>query len=474
MKDYENYDALGLAELVRTRQVSAAELLNAALTRAEAAQARINCFSALFPGLAKSAIETGLPDGPFTGVPFALKDLGAAMKGVPLTSGSRAYKDYIADYDATLTARYKAAGLVIFGQTTTPEFGGTTTTESVLFGKTLNPWNLERIAGGSSGGAAAAVAAGVIPAAHASDGGGSIRVPAACCGLFGLKPSRGRMPMGPYRTEGWGGFSINHAISRSVRDSAALLDATHGIELGARYDAPQPERPYLQEAGRDPGKLRVALWRTAPNGTTPDPDAEAGLQATAKLLESLGHTVEEAAPDIDGPALAATLPAMVGAHFAASMALWGEQRGRPVTEDELEPVTWAMLRNAANISGVQMARNEVTIQLAAIAYAKFMQRYDVTLSPTITRKPERLEVLSLSPPDMKAFGKAIASFPAFCAFFNQTGAPAMSVPLHWTDDNLPIGMMFGAAYGNESLLFRLAGQLEQARPWAGRRPPAGD
>ena len=470
MNDYESYDALGLAELVRKKETSPEELLDAALTRAEAAQARVNCFSALFADKARKQIADGLPDGPFRGVPFALKDLGAALKGAPLTQGSRAYKNYVSDYDSTLTTRYKKAGLVIFGQTTTPEFGGTTTTESILFGNTLNPWNHERIAGGSSGGAAATVASGVIPLAHASDGGGSIRVPAACCGLFGLKPSRGRMPMGPYRTEGWGGFSINHAVSRSVRDSAALLDATHGIETGSRYDAPKPERPYLQEVGRDPGKLRVALWRKAANGTMPEPDAEEGLKRTVDLLLSLGHEVEEAEPAIDGPALAATLPVMVGAHMTAGLDIYAEQRGKPLGEDELEFVTWAMMQNARTTTGIAMARNEVTIQLAAIAYGEFMKRYDVTLSPTIMRKPDRLGVLSLSPPDIGAFAKAITTFPAHCAFYNQTGAPAMSVPLHWTADGLPLGMMFGAAYGNESLLYRLAGQLEQAQPWFDKRP----
>ncbi len=472
MNEYASYDALGLAELVRTKAVSPAELLTVALRHAEEAQLRVNCFSALFPDMARTQIEAGLPDGPFRGVPFVLKDLGAALKGAPLTQGSRAFKNYVSDTDATLTARYKKAGLVIFGQTTTPEFGGTTTTESLLFGDTRNPWNLERIAGGSSGGAAASVAAGVVPIAHASDGGGSIRVPAACCGLFGLKPSRGRMPMGPNRTEGWGGFSINHAISRSVRDSAALLDATHGIETGSRYDAPQPERPYLEEVGRDPGKLRIALWRKSANGTLPDADAQAGLDRTVKLLLSLGHEVEEAEPEMDGPAVAATLSNMVAAHLTASVDLYGEQRGQPVGKDELEAVTWAMMQNARSLTAIQMARNEVTIQLAAIAYGEMMKRFDVTLSPTIMRKPDKLGVLSLSPKDMGGFIQAITTFPAHCAFYNQTGAPAMSVPLHWTDDGLPLGMMFGAAYGNESVLYRLAGQLEQAQPWFDRRPAA--
>lgn len=471
VQGYENYDALGLADLVRRRDVSAAELLDEALARAEKAQARVNCFSALHPDLARQQIAEGIGDGPFAGVPFLLKDLGAGLKGTRLTQGSKAFRDFVAEEDSVLTSRYKAAGLVPFAHTTTPEFGNTTTTESALFGATLNPWDPTRIAGGSSGGSAAAVASGVVPLAHASDGGGSIRVPAACCGLFGLKPSRGRIPMGPGRTEGWGGFSTNHAVSRSVRDSAALMDVSHGIEPGSRYVAPAPERPFLEEVGRDPGKLRIALWRTAPNGTVPDADAQKGLDATVKLLLSLGHEVEEAAPDIDGPAVAATLGRMVSAHLAASLDLRAEQLGRPLEQDELEPVTRAMARNAQKTSGIQMARDETTLQIAAIAYARFMQRYDVTLSPTITRKPERLGVLSLSPPDMAAFSEAIASFPAFCAFYNQTGTPAMSVPLHWTDDNLPLGMMFGAAYGNEALLFRLAGQLEKAQPWFDRRAP---
>lgn len=471
MKDYENYDALGLADLVRRKQVSPAELLEAALTRAEAAQKRVNCFSSLLPQMAKAQIEAGLPDGAFSGVPFVLKDLGAALKGAPLTQGSLAYKDYVSPVDAVITERYKAAGLVIFGQTTTPEFGGTTTTESRLFGLTRNPWNLERIAGGSSGGSAAAVASGVVPAAHASDGGGSIRVPAACCGLFGLKPSRGRVPMGPFRTEGWAGLSTNHAVSRSVRDSAALLDAVHGIEPGSRYDASPPVRPYLEEVGRDPGKLRVALWRKAPNGTEPDGDAQAGLDATVKLLLSLGHEVEEASPEINGAEVSASLTRIVSSHLANSVDLWGEARGKPVGEDELESVTATMIRNARAFTAVQVARDDVTLQTAAIAYARLMQRYDVTLSPTITSKPEMLGVLSLSPPNVGDFIKAIARFPAHCAFYNQTGTPAMSVPLHWTDDNLPLGIMFGAAYGNESLLFRLAGQLEKAQPWFKRTAP---
>jgi amidase/6-aminohexanoate-cyclic-dimer hydrolase len=472
MKDYGKHDALGLAALVKAREVSAQELLAEALARAEAAQASVNCFSSILPGHAKAQIAAGLGEGPFAGVPFALKDLGAALKGAPFTQGSRLYKDYVSPYDSVLTERYKRAGLVIFAQTTTPEFGGTTTTESVLFGKTRNPWNRDRIAGGSSGGAAAAVAAGVIPAAHASDGGGSIRVPAACCGLFGLKPSRGRMPMGPARTEGWGGFSINHAVTRSVRDSAALLDATHGVEPGSRYCAPAPERPFLQEVSRAPGKLRVALWRKAPNGTMPGPEAQAGLDAAVKLLLSLGHEVEEAEPAIDGPAVAATLAPVISAHIAANLDAVAEARGKPIQPDELEPITQAMTANGRALPATALARHDIVLQQAAIIFAQFMDRFDVTLSPTITRPPDPLGVLDLSPSDTGKWIQAVTTFAAHCGFYNQTGTPAMSVPLHWTADGLPLGIMFGAAYGHEATLYRLAGQLEQAAPWAARRPTA--
>ncbi|HPF23607.1 MAG TPA: amidase [Hyphomonas sp.] len=478
MKEYGDYDALGLAELVRTKQVSAGELLDAALTRAEAAQAKLNCFSDLFADLARRQLEAGTGDGPFAGVPFVTKDLAAEVKDAPLTNGSVAWKGYVSARDSVLVGRYRKAGLVFFGQTTSPEYGLTTTTESTLYGQTRNPWDVTRTSGGSSGGASAAVAAGVLPLAHASDGGGSIRIPASCTGLFGLKPSRGRVPMGPGRTEGWNGMSTVHAVSRSVRDSAALLDICHGRETGSRYVAPPPERPYLEEVSRAPGKLRIALWRKAPNGTMPDADAAAGLEATAKLLESLGHDVVEAGPVLDGETLAKYALFTISANIAAAFDDRSAMLGRPVREDEMEPITAAMVGLGRSVPMVELARANNLFNAVAITYEQFLDDggFDLTLSPVTHRAPDKLGTMALTQSG-DAMGKAIAGFGAHCPLFNQTGCPAMSVPLHWTGatdeapGGLPIGMMFGGRLGSESLMFRLAGQLEQARPWAGRRPP---
>ena len=290
----DDHDALGLAELVKTKQVSASELLEASIARAEAYNPRFNFMAHKLYERARAAVAKGVPEGPFQGVPWLIKDLNTNIAGELTEQGSRLFKGNRATVTSELVKRQERAGLVIFGKTTSPEFGLTGTTESTLMGATRNPWNPERIAGGSSGGAAAAVASGVLPAAHATDGGGSIRIPASCCGLFGLKPSRGRVPMGPPLTEGWGGMSAHHAVTRSVRDSAALLDATHGLELGSRYSAPTPERPFLQEVGRDPGRLRIALDVTTMMGTPVDPEVIAAVRNAAQLCEKLGHSVEEA------------------------------------------------------------------------------------------------------------------------------------------------------------------------------------
>ena len=473
MKDYSNYDALGLAELVRKKDVSPTELLDAALTRAEAAQSDLNCFSALFPESASKQIEDGLPDGPFSGVPFVTKDLNSEITGAPLTNGSRSCRGNVAARDSEIITRYRKAGLTLFGQTTSPEFALTTTTESALYGKTRNPWNTEHSSGGSSGGASAAVAAGVIPIAQATDGGGSIRVPAACCGLFGMKPSRGRNPLGPVRTEGWNGLSMVHAVSRSVRDSAALMDATHGIETGARYIAPLPSRPFLDEVAEDPKPLRVAYWPVASNGTKPEADVQAGLDATVFLLSELGHSVEEAAPKLDGEALGKGMLMIVSSHMAATAEAIGEALGRTLGEDDLEPVSLRLAELGRTIPAMELAKADYAFIEAAIAMEQFMDagNYDVILSPTLTRAPAPLGLLSLDPEDFDAYAEAVGAYAAHCPLYNQTGAPAMSVPLHWNEDGLPIGMMFAARYGSESLLFSLAEQLERAKPWFDKRPP---
>lgn len=473
MKDYAEYDALGLAGLVQTKQIKAEEVLEAALTRAEAAQEQLNCFANLFPDIARQQIRDGLPDGPFEGVPYPTKDLGVAIKGAPLTNGSRGWKDYIAVQDSVITERYRAAGMTLFGATTSPEFGLTTSTESALFGQTRNPWDLERTSGGSSGGASAAVAAGVVPIAQASDGGGSIRIPAACTGLFGMKPSRGRIPMGPSKTENWLGLSTVHAVSRTVRDSAALMDATHGAETGARYHAPPVMGSYLSAVNEEPRPLKIALWLTAPNGTKPDGDAMAGLTRTVKILETLGHHVEEAGPELDGDALGNGMLMAICAAMAAVHATRSAELGRELGNADFEPMSMHYIKLGQTTPMMELDKANSAFQTAAITYDQFLKDggFDLVLAPVLARKPDPLGVLGLSPKDFKAYGEAVTTFAPWCAPFNQMGAPAMSVPLHWTDDNLPIGMMFGAAYGDERLLFQLAGQLERAAPWADRKPP---
>ena len=471
LDELADYDALGLAELVRKREVSPRELLDAAIARTEVANPKYNFLAREHYGLARAAISRGLPQGPFTGVPWLIKDLNTNIAGELTGQGSRFYKDNRATVTSEIVNRYERAGLVIFGKTTTPELGLTGTTESLATGKTRNPWNVEHIAGGSSGGAAAAVAAGVLPAAHATDGGGSIRIPASCCGLFGLKPSRGRVPMGPLRTEGWGGLSAHHAVTHSVRDSAALLDAVQGPEPGSRYAAPTPERPYLEEVARAPGKLRIALWLTTPGGTAVDPECLAAARATAKLCESLGHTVEEAGPKVDAAAIGQASFVLMGASVAADLDDRAKALGVPLSLDLIEPVTMFFHDLGAKFAATDWARANNALQTAAVNVARFMANYDLILSPTMGVVPPRLGTIDLAQ-DPQAFIRAIAPFTPWTGLYNQTGQPSMSVPLGMSKSGLPIGSMFTARYGDEAMLFRLAGQLENAAPWAGRRPAA--
>ncbi|WP_232332727.1 amidase [Novosphingobium aquimarinum] len=466
----EEHDALGLARLVARKQVTAAELLDMAIVRAEALNPAYNFLARKHYDYARKAIARGLPEGPFTGVPWLIKDLSTYIAGEVTGQGSRYYKDARATVTSELVRRHERAGLVIFGKTTTPEFGLTPTTESAATGATRNPWDPSRTSGGSSGGAAVAVAAGVIPAAHATDGGGSIRIPASCCGLFGLKPSRGRVPMGPLRTEGWGGMSVAHAITRSVRDSAAILDATHGIEPGSRYGAPSPERPFLDEVRTNPGKLRIALSVTPMAGTPVDPEVVAAVQAAARLCESLGHHVEEAAPQLDAGKLGRASFAIVSSSLAADLQARETATGIAPGLDGLEPVTLAYYTMGLKTTGVEYARANNDLQEAAVTMAQFMERYDVLLTPTLASPPLPLGVLGLSPAQMSDYFTAVSAFTPFTGIMNYTGQPSMSVPLATSRSGLPIGVMFSGRYGEEALLFRLAGQLEQAAPWAARRP----
>jgi amidase len=468
--EYRDYDALGLADLIARKQIAPLELLDAVRQRVEALNPKLNAFCHLFFDKAEAQIRQGLPSGPFQGVPFALKDLGQYVKGAITSQGSRVWKNAVADFDSTYVTRLKRAGLVIFGKTNTPEMGLTFTTESVLYGQTHNPWNLERTTGGSSGGSAAAVASRILPAAHATDGGGSIRVPAACCGLFGLKPTRGRVPMGPSQFESWNGMSCHHAVTISVRDSAALLDATAGAELGSPYFSPPPAKTYLSETRVSPGNLRIALAMDTPGGTPLDPACKKAALEAAKLCESLGHRVEERKLPVDDAALREVRLTIIDVSIARSLSDAAKTLGRPVTEDDIEPVTWEMYQAGKRTDGVAYSRALAAMHQTGLAMAKFQEAYDVILSPALAKPPVPLGVLSLSPQDRQAFLKEIAEFSPYTALYNVTGQPSMSAPLDWTMDGLPLGVMFSARFGDEATLFRLAAQLEKAKPWANRRP----
>jgi amidase/6-aminohexanoate-cyclic-dimer hydrolase len=469
--EFERYDGIGLAKLVRDKEVSAAELLDAAIERVESRNAVVNAVVGRLYDDARLAIAAGLPDGAFTGVPFLLKDIGALATGAVTTFGSRLFASFIADHDSELVARYRRSGLVIFGKTNTPEFGLVTTTEPQLFGPAKNPWNLAYSTGGSSGGAAAAVAAGMVPAAHANDGGGSIRVPASCCGLFGLKPTRARNPSGPDVGEGWGGLSVSHVITRTVRDSAALLDATSGPDVGDPYWAPPPERPFLHEVGTDPGRLRIAVCTEPWNGQPVDGECKEAVGGAAKLCASLGHIVDEARPEIDARALLDAQRVIVSASTRMVLEMRAAFLGREPRADDVEKYTWRVAAYGNEVRAADYARSMLAIHRAGRAVARFFTRWDVLLTPTMCRPPLRLGELDTMSDDAEQLRNMLFRTIAFTSLFNASGSPAMSVPLHWSRHGLPVGVQFVTGFGEEARLLRLGAQLEAAQPWTERRPP---
>jgi Asp-tRNA(Asn)/Glu-tRNA(Gln) amidotransferase A subunit family amidase len=468
--EYRRHDALGLAELVRKGEASPAELLEIAIARTEAVNPTLNAVVIKHYERAREAIRRGLPDGPLQGVPYLLKDLGIALKGTITTQGSVFFLNAEVDHDSTLVERYQGAGLVLFGKTHSPEFGGSPSSESRLFGATHNPWKLDRSAGGSSGGSAAAVAAGIVPAAHASDGGGSIRIPASACGIFGMKPTRGRVPLGPRVYETRNGLAAMHAVSRSVRDSAALLDLSQGPAPGDAYAAPSRERPYLEEVGRAPGKLRIALMTGSILGIPVDPACVTAAEKAGKLCESLGHRVELASPSLDAAALYQALGISSNVVVAEIVAQREAALGRAAGPEELEPITRGGLEAGRAATALAYSQARRTLHQASRSLASFMRDHDVILSPTMALVPPQLGVLSLTQ-DPERFMGAAAAASGFTALYNMTGQPAMSVPLHWTGDGIPVGVMFAGRFGDEATLFRLAAQLESAAPWFDQLPP---
>jgi Asp-tRNA(Asn)/Glu-tRNA(Gln) amidotransferase A subunit family amidase len=468
-QDYLAQDAVGLAALIADRQVTAAEALEAALARSAKLNPRLNAITMDLAARARHD-AAGPLTGPLAGVPFLLKDLGPALAGTPTTSSCKLYAQDIADADSPLTMLYREAGLVIFGKTNTPELGLEPVTEPDMFGPTRNPWDLSRTSGGSSGGAAAAVASGIVPAAHASDGGGSIRIPASACGLFGLKPSRGRISYAP-KDEGWGGFSCGHVVSWSVRDSAVLLDVGGQPMPGDPYWTPPPERPFLASAAEDPRPLRIAFTTAAFGSDAIDPECAEAVRAAARLCEDLGHQVEEANPPIDRGSLAAA-GVVISASVAADLDAVAARRGRPIAEDEVEPVTWSSYERGREISGSAYINALRAAHAMGRAVGAFFASYDILISSTLGMPAPPIGYLKGGdPPDWEGYARRLFAFMPNTQAFNITGQPAASIPLAMSRAGLPIGVQFVTRQAEDALLLSLAGQLERAAPWAGRRPP---
>jgi amidase len=463
-------DATAQADLVRRGEVKPIELVDAAIQRIQAVNPKLNAVVTPMFEEARAIAQGELPRGPFTGVPFLLKDLLASYKGVRMTFGSAFSGGFVPDHDSELVSRLKRAGLIVVGKTNTPEFGILPTTEPALFGAARNPWDTGRTTGGSSGGSAAAVAAGLVPMGHANDGGGSIRIPASCCGLFGMKPTRGRNPLGPDFGDMYSGLICEHAVTRSVRDSAALLDATSGPDVGDPYFAPAPARPFQQEVGANPGKLRIAFTTTAATGVPVHLDCIHAVHDAVKLCEELGHSVTEAAPSVNAERLMDSFMTLWSAGCKWTVDGFARGADKAVTAETVEPLTFALYEMGARRSSSDYLLALQKVQKTSRKVARFFEDYDVWLTPTLAQPPLPLGSFDSPVEDPMRGMKKSAEFAPFTAICNLTGQPAMSVPLFWNGEGLPIGTHFAGRFGDEATLFRLASQLEAARPWAGRRP----
>jgi len=467
--DYDAHDALGLAELIRRREVSAPEVLEAAIARVEARNPALNAVVHSFFDEARATAAQPL-HGPLAGVPFMLKDLGVQVNGQRVTNGSRFWQAQVCSKDSTIISRYRAAGLVLMGMTSTAEYGLSCDTTPSLQGPTVNPWDAGRMPGGSSGGAAVAVASGMLPAAHATDGGGSIRIPSSCNGVFGLKPSRGRNPIGPDVGEGWNGLSAQHVITRTVRDSAAFLDVSHGPEPGDPYAAPAFNGGFLDGLARPGPRLRIAFQQVDHFGQPMHPVTAAAVREAAALLAELGHQVEEDRPRFDAEALKWDMFTIVGCNLLQALHQRAKVLGRAPTPEDVEPITWAWAERCLQHSGQDMARAIGTIHATARALGRFFQRHDVLLTPTCATPPLPARTVDMRMGDLDAYYERLYGNNTFTTVYNCTGLPAASVPLSWAD-GLPIGVQIAAPLGHELRLLQLATELEHAQPWADRRPP---
>jgi len=473
LSEYTQHDGLGLAELVRRKEVKPSELAHLALQAIQQVNPKLNAVIALIIERGDQVDEAALPDGPFRGVPFLVKDLVIHGAGVPTDLGSRFTKDLVFPHDTELMARFKKAGLVIIGRTNTPEFGYNANTAPVLHGPTRNPWDPTKSPGGSSGGSAAAVAARVVPWAHANDGGGSIRIPASACGVVGLKPTRGRVSLGPDFAEAVLGLACEHVVTRTVRDSAAMLDVVQGAAPGDPYIIALPARPYIEEVKMAPSKLKVAFTTTGFNGRKSDPACVRAVEETVRLLVSMGHTVVEAAPQVNMEAMfTASLPAWTG-WVASAVEGVRALTGRTPSPDNLEATTWVAYQYGLKASGLDVLTSLALYNQISREVAPFFQEHDLLVTPTMPTPLVEIGHYDANDKSLDARGwieKLFNGWAHFTGLFNVTGQPAISLPLEQTSDGLPIGVHFVARFGDEATLFRLAGQLEQAKPWIDRKP----
>jgi len=471
--EYAGHDGLGLAELVRRRQVTARELGELALAGVAKVNPRLNCVIETFPDRLAALDEAALPDGAFRGVPFLIKDLFLYERGVLSEGGSELTRGFVADHDSGLTIRFRDAGLVNLGRTTTPEMGYSSTTSSRLAGITRNPWNPELISGGSSGGAAVAVAAGILPMAHGSDGGGSIRSPSSFNGLVGLKPTRGRVSEGPDNGDILSGMAVNFALTRSVRDCAALLDAVSGPWPGDPHMAPRPERPFLQEVGRKPGRLRIAYTTKSFSGVPIDPVIIRAVADTADLLRRLGFAVTEDMPRFDWPTFNLANNVIWTAHMAHGCDALGRAMKRTPGPDNLQQTTWACYEFGRRLGASDLLDALDVFNRVSRGFGAFFEQYDLFLAPTCTQLAQPHAVYDADQPGFDALGwtEHLFALEVFLVPFNVTGQPAITLPLHQTPDGAQIGIHFAARFGDEATLFRLAGLLERELPWHARRPP---
>lgn len=469
--EFSGLDALAQAGLVKSKKVKPIELVEAAIKRIEELDPKLNAVITPMFDEARARAEGNLPDGPFTGVPFLLKDLVAEYAGTRFAEGTAFSDDYISDHDTELVTRYKRAGLVTLGKTNAPELGMLPTTEPTRFGASHNPWSLAHSTGGSSGGSAAAVAARIVPMAHGNDGGGSIRIPASCCGIFGLKPTRNRNSLAPGFGELVNGLVCEHVLTISVRDSAATLDATAGPAVGEPYFAAPPERPFLEEVGAPTGKLRIGYLTIAPTGVAVHEDCVNGVLDTVKLCEELGHHMEEAAIKINVAVVTSAALTVMNASFAWEIKCMGQKYKRKPAPDHFEALTWASKEIGEKFSAVDYITAVQQLHKFSRDVAAQTDKYDVVLTPTMAEPPPPLGSFDSSPKNPFQPLIRASNFIPFTSICNITGQPAMSVPLYWSSEGLPIGSHFIANYGNEAILLRLAAQLEEARPWIDKRPP---